>query len=514
MSLQKTRWSLVVVALLAVLLIGADVFAPAGLRAQQPTYGGSLTVAVPAEPPQLDPTTNAAAAIDQIVNHNIYEGLVMTDSDGSVIPGVAERWNISDDGLVYTFYLREGVTFHDGHELTAADVVYTFERNRNPETGVPHPEYYEPIESITALDDHTVRFTLSQVTPSFLAILGLGDSVVLPDGGGDELKNRPNGTGPFEFVEWVSGDHITLAKNGGYWQEGVPYLDRVVFKFVPDPSAALAALRAGDVDVVVRMDAAGALTIMDAPGLKVVSGPQNLVQIMAINNQREPFDDVRVRQAIAYAINKEEVIEGSMFGFGSPIGSHLTPSSPYYIDLNWMYPHNPERAKALLKDAGYPNGFEATLKLPQPYDVHIKTGEVIADQLARVGITLNLEIIEWGRWLDEVYSNGDYDLTVIGHIGKMDPAADLSGYSPERPDYYFRRGWEDPRLNELMERGSVTADFEERLKIYAVVQYILAEEEVNYFIQDPHQLVGMADGVQGFEIYPIYVADVTHVYKD
>lgn len=473
-----------------------------------------LVVAVPAEPPELDPTTNAAAAIDQIVNHNIYEGLVMIDSKGNIIPGLAESWDISEDGLVYTFYLRRGVKFHDGHELTAADVVYTFERNRNPETGVPHPEYYSPIEGIEALDDYTVQFTLSKVTPQFLTTLGLGDSVVLPSGAADELRNQPNGTGPFKFVEWVAGDHITLAKFEDYWQEGIPYLDEVVFKFIPDPSAALAALQAGDVDVVVRMEAAVALAVRDTPGLKVVSGPQNLVQIMAINNSREPFNDVRVRRAIAYAINKDEVIQGTMFGYGTPIGSHLTPVSPYYIDLNWMYPYDPGRAKALLAEAGYPEGFAATLRLPQTYALHIRTGEIIADQLARVGIEVRLEIIEWGRWLEEVYKNADYDLTVIGHIGKMDPAADMTGYGPERPDYYFRRGWDNPWLDKLMELGASTADFEERLKIYAVVQYIIAEEAVNYFIQDPHQLVGMAENVQGFEIFPIYVADVTHVYKD
>lgn len=512
--MKLVKFTLMVVLLAAPLLGGLNLYGLESAQAQGPVYGGTLRVAVPAEPPQLDPTTNAAAAIDQIVNHNIYEGLVVIDSKGNIVPGLAESWDISDDGLVYTFYLRKGVKFHDGHELTAADVIYTFERNRNPETGVPHPEYYATIESIEALDDYTVQFTLSKVTVQFLATLGLGDSVVLPNGAGEELKNQPNGTGPFKFVEWVAGDHITLERFEDYWQRDIPYLDEVVFKFIPDPSAALAALQAGDVDVVVRMDAAAALTISDTPGLKVVSGPQNLVQIMAINNSREPFNDVRVRRAIAYAINKDEVIQGSMFGYGTPIGSHLTPVSPYYIDLNWMYPYDPEKAQELLAEAGYAGGFEATLRLPQPYALHIKTGEIIADQLERVGIKLNLEIVEWGCWLEEVYRNADYDLTIIGHIGKMDPSADMSGYGPEKPEYYFRRGWDNPWLDKLMELGVSTANFQERLKIYAIVQYIIAEEAVNYFIQDPHQLVGMAENVQGFEIFPIYVADVTHVYKD
>lgn len=483
------------------------------LSESQPASVSRLIVAVPAEPPQLDPTTNAAAAIDQIVNHNIYEGLVMFDSKGNIVPGLAESWEISDDGLVYTFHLHHGVKFHDGHELTAADVVYTFERDRNPKTGVPHPEYYSTIESIEALDNYTVQFTLSKVTAPFLSTLGLGDSIILPNGGSEELKNHPDGTGPFKFVEWVPGDHITLQKFEDYWQEGVPYLDEVVFKFIPNPSTALAALKAGNVDVVVRMEISSALSLKDTPGFKIVSGPQNLVQIMAINNSRKPFDDIRVRHAIAYAINKKEVIQGSMFGYGTPIGSHLTPVSPYYINLNWMYPYNPDKARELLAEAGYPNGFEATLKLPQPYDIHIKTGEIIADQLEKVGIKLNIEIIEWGRWLDEVYKNADYDLTIIGHIGKMDPAADMSGYGPSRPDYYFRRGWDNPWLDKLMELGESTANFQERLKIYSIVQYIIAEEAVNYFIQDPHQFVGMAEDIQGFEVFPIYVADVTHVRK-
>lgn len=507
---------LVVTLLMALISVSLGTFL-SGTQAEEPVYGGTLIVAESAEPPGLDPTTNAAAAIDRIVNHNLFEGLVMVDPKGNIVPGLAERWEISANGLEYTFYLRSGVKFHDGRPLTAADVKYTIERDQDPETGHPHPEYYADIAEIEIVDDLTIKFKLSKISPALLSNLALGDSIIVPQGAGDELKSHPIGTGPFQFVEWVRGDHVTLARFEDYYGKDdqgrpLPYLDKVIFRFIPDPSAALAALRAGDVDAILLSGEQVPIVEAD-PNLKIVSGPQNLVQIMAINNSRKPFDDVRVRRAISYAIDKEAVIEGSVAGYGTPIGSHMTPVNRFYVDVNWMYPYDPEKAKELLAAAGYPDGFKATLRLPEPYLVHQWTGEIIADQLSRVGIELELEIIEWGRWLDEVYSKADYDLTIIGHIGKMDPAAMLSGYSPKRPNYYFRRGYENPWLDKLMEEGELTSNFEKRKEIYADVQHIIAADAVNYFIQDPHVIRGLWKNVENFQIFPIYVDDVTKVYK-
>ena len=516
------RWSLLIILLLGTVLLASGTLsgsgsASASASAEQPVYGGTLVVAEMAEPPGLDPTTNPAAAIDRILQHNLYEGLVKIDPQGNILPALAEEWEVSPDGLEYTFHLRRGVKFHNGRELVAEDIKFTFERAMDPETGHPHPEYYANVAEIEVLDKYTVRFRMKAPTPGFLYYLTEGDSIIVPEEAVETLASQPIGTGPFKFVEWVRGDHVTLERFEDYYgtdAQGnkLPYLDRVIFKFIPDPSAALAALQAGNVDVII-LTGENVPVVEADPNLKIVSGPQNLVQIMAINNAREPFDDLRVRQAICHALDRERIIEGAMFGYGTPIGSHLTPVSPYYADMLWVCEYDPERAKELLAEAGYPEGFKAKVKLPQPYEPHIRTGEIIADQLREVGIELELEIIEWGRWLSEVYTNADYDLTVIGHIGRLDPAAMLSGYSPARPDYYFRRGYSNPELDELMIKGETTVNEAQRRVIYTIVQWILAKDAVNYFIQDPHLIMAMQKDVENWRIFPIYIDDVTEVYR-
>ncbi len=468
----------------------------------------SIVIAVPDEPPCLDPTTNAAAAIDQILNQNVYEGLVRVNPKGEIEPALAESYEVSSDGLTYTFHLRHGVLFHNGEPFTAKDVLATFTRDMNKEYGHPHPEYYAHIKKIETPDPYTVIFHLDQVDAAFISLLALGDSVILPANLPSDIKNHPVGTGPFKFVEWKLGDHLTLARFPKYYQKGVPKLDRVTFRFMPDQASALAALLSGGVDIVARVSAEIALGVKDNQQITTVAGPQNLVQLLAINNARVPFNDLRIRQAIAYALNRSEIIQGSMFGYGTPIGTHLTPANPYYVDLTGLYPYDPSKARALLAAAGYPNGFSTTLTLPQNYAIHVRTGEIIADQLSRVGIKAKIELIDWGQWLSRVYHQADYDLTVIGHIGKLDPGLMLTGYSRERKDYYFRRGYDNPKLDDLLDLGMRTLDKAKRKKIYAQAEEIIARDVVNYFIQDPDQIFLLKKGITGFSLYPIYLINV------
>lgn len=472
----------------------------------------SMVIAVPDEPPSLDPTTNAAAAIDQILNQNVYEGLVRADQNGNIEPALAESFEVSGDGLTYTFHLRRGVLFHDGEPFTANDVVATFTRDMDKEYGHPHPEYYADIKSINAPDQYTVVFHLDRVDAAFISLLALGDSVILPADLPPDIKNHPVGTGPFKFVEWKLGDHLTIARFSAYYREGVPKLDKVTFRFMPDQASGLAALLSGGVDIVARVPAEIALGVKDNPEIETVAGPQNLVQILAINNARAPFNDLRVRQAIAYALDRDKIIQGSMFGYGTPIGTHLTPANPYYVDLTGLYPHDPDKARDLLAAAGYPNGFSTTLTLPQPYEIHVRTGEIIADQLSRIGIEAKIELVDWGQWLSRVYHQADYDLTVIGHIGKLDPGLMLTGYSGARKDYYFRRGYDNPELDALLDRGMRTLDKVKRREIYAQAEEIIARDVVNYFIQDPDQIFLLKKGISGFSLYPIYLINVTELF--
>lgn len=481
-----------------------------------PALGGTsnkgIVIAVPDEPPSLDPTTNAAAAIDQILNQNVYEGLVRVTPTGGIEPALAASFEVSSDGLTYTFHLRQEVLFHNGRPFTATDVAATFTRAMDEATGHPHPEYYAHIERIETPDPFTATFHLAQVDAAFLSLLALGDSVILPEEIPADLAHHPVGTGPFSFVAWNLGDHLRLERFVDYYLEGVSSLEEVTFRFIPDAASALAALLAGDVDLVARVPAEIALTVEDDPRFRTIAGPQNLVQLLAINNEREPFSDLRVRQAIAHALDRAAIIEGTMFGYGIPIGSHLTPASPYYIDLTGLYPYDPEQARALLTEAGYPDGFAATLTLPQIYEIHVRTGEIIADQLSRVGIDLRIELVEWGQWLSRVYSQADYDLTVIGHIGKLDPGAMLSSYGLSKERYYFRRGYDDPLLNSLLEEGRRTVDEAHRAEIYAQAQEIIARDVVNVFIQDPYQIFVMKQEIAGLQLYPIYLINVTSLF--
>jgi len=470
-----------------------------------------IIVAVPDEPPSLDPTTNASAAIDQILNQNVYEGLVRVTSSGEIEPALAESFEVAPDGKTYTFHLRQGVSFHNGDSFSASDVIATFERDMDPATGHPHPEYYAHIEQIQVPDLYTVIFRMSETNAGFLSLLALGDSVILPEEIPANLAHYPVGTGPFQFGEWVVGDHLRLERYADYYHEGVPLLEAVTFRFISDFASALAALLAGDVDVIAKVPAEIALSVEGDQRFQTIAGPQNLVQIMAINNAREPLSNLQVRQAIAHALDRDTIIEGTMFGYGIPIGSHLTPASPYYVDLTGLYPYDPEQARRLLVDAGFPNGFSATLTLPQNYEIHVRTGEIIADQLSRVGIELKIESVEWGQWLSRVYTDANYDLTVIGHIGKLDPGAMLSGYGAGNENYYFRRGYESERLNALLDGGRTTVDEERRAAIYAEVQEIIARDVVNFFIQDPYQIVILKQEITGFHLYPIYLINMTSV---
>ena len=468
-----------------------------------------IIVAVPDEPPSLDPTTNASAAIDQILNQNVYEGLVRVTPTGEIEPALAESFEVAPDGQTYTFHLRQGVSFHNGDSFTASDVVATFERDMDSATGHPHPEYYTHIEQIETPDPYTVIFRMSETNVGFLSLLALGDSVILPEEIHADLAHHPVGTGPFQFGKWVVGDHLRLERYPDYYHEGVPLLEAVTFRFISDFASALAALLAGDVDVIAKVPAEIALSVEGDQRFQTIAGPQNLVQILAINNARSPFSDVKVRQAIAHALDRNTIIEGTMFGYGQPIGSHLTPASPYYVDLTGLYPYDLEQARRLLSEAGHPDGFSATLTLPQNYEIHVRTGEIVADQLSRVGINLTIELVEWGQWLSRVYTNANYDLTIIGHIGKLDPGAMLASYGPGNESYYFRRGYENPLLDSLLDEGCITVNEERRAAIYAEIQEIIARDVVNFFIQDPYQIIIAKQEITGIELYPIYLINVT-----
>ena len=474
-----------------------------------PGMAAALVVAVSTEPPGLDPTTNAAAVIKLLLHHNVYECLVQFDAEAKLHGQLAASWDVSEDGLQYTFRIRDGVLFHDGTPCDAEAVRRSFLRTLDPQTGHPNRSFYAAVEEVIA-EGSTVRFGLKYPYAPFLSLLALGDSVVVP-AHREDLAVRPIGTGPFRFIEWRPADRLILERNAEYYVPETPQLDRVTVRFIPDPSAQLAALRAGDVDLVAEVTPEVAFALSSDARYSVISGPSNVVQIMAINNARPPLDLLDVRQAIAHALDRKAIIDQVFFGFGTPIGSHLTPAVPFYSDMTHLFPYDPGTAKQLLAQAGYAGGLSLKMVLPSNYAQHVRTGELIAAQLAAVGIRATIELVDWNTWLDRVFSKADYDLTVVGHPGRVDPALMLTGYAADRTDYYFRRGWRSEELESLLVQGAVTADPELRQEIYVRVQEILAEEVVNYYIQDMASILAMRARVTGVRVFPIYVLDLTTV---
>jgi peptide/nickel transport system substrate-binding protein len=363
-------------------------------------------------------------------------------------------------------------------------------------------------------DENTIVFILGQSYAPFLSNLAVGWAAIVPKEAVERgnFRSNPVGTGPFKFAEWVPDSHVRLVKFTDYFRKGMPYLDEVTFKVIPEDTVRLVNLQTGQVDVVDSILPQKASQVDKMPGLMIVSAPSNAIQIMAVNNARPPFNDIRVRRAINYAIDKKGVIEGAQWGYGTPIGSHMSPVSEYYIDLAERYPYDPAKAKELLTEAGYPNGFKTTIALPQPYDFHIRNGEVIADQLKKVGIEAKLEIVEWASWLSNIYfGNHDYYLTTIGHTGRLDPDPFLNRYATGSRENYM--SYRNPRYDELIKEGVSTADPKRRKEIYAEVQRILADDAVAVYLLAPMSLVAMRENVQGWNIYPIDIYDLRTVYK-
>ncbi len=425
------------------------------------------------EPPHLDPTSAAAGAIDQVLYANVFEGLTRFGPDGSVQPGLAASWTISDDGLSYTFQLREGVTFHDGTTFEASDVVFSLDRARAEDSTNAQKALFAGIERVEALGDSSVRIYLAAPQGNFLFNLAWGDAVmVAPESIGD-IKNLPIGTGAFRFEQWRRGDQISLTRNADYWGEAAS-LEAATFKFISEPTAAYAAMLAGDIDAFYSYPAPENLAQFERdPRFTVLSGNTEGETILAMNNQQAPFDDIRVRKAVSHAIDRQAIIDGAMFGYGTPIGSHFAPHNPDYVDLTANAAFDPALARDLLAQAGYAEGFSTTLKLPPPSYAR-RGGEIIAAQLREVGIEAEISFLEWAQWLEQVFRGYDYGLTIVSHTEPMD----INIYA--RPDYYFQ--YDNPDFQALIETLAVQSDPAARSALLAQAQTTIAEDFVNGYL--------------------------------
>jgi len=487
-------------------LLAAAAMAVVPLAGHAQAKKDSLVLAMALEPtPGLDPTAGAASAIAEIVLYNVFETLTKIGSDGKVTPLLAESWEISPDLKTVTFKLRKGVKFQNGEPFNAQTVKFAFERAAGEKSTNKDKRLFQSMEFVKPVDDATVVVAMKTIEPNLLFLLGQATAIMVEPKSVETNATQPVGTGPFKLENWAKGSSVTLVRWPGYRNAASIKLAKVTFRFISDPAAQVAALLAGDVDVFPRVAAARSLEQIKADGrFQVLVGGTQAKTILAINNKRPPLNDVRVRRAIAAAIDRKAVIEGAGDGLGAPIGSHYVPGALGYIDTTGINPFNIEKSKALLKEAGVKLPLELSLKLPPPSYAR-QGGEVIAAELAKVGIVAKIENVEWAQWLDAVYGKKNYDLTIVSHVEPFD----LGNFA--KPDYYW--GYDNPAFNKLYEQINNAPTTAERARLLGEAQKMIANDAVAAYLYQPQFLTVANKRVKGIgKDMPIFDNDLSLMY--
>ncbi|QRM28008.1 ABC transporter substrate-binding protein [Microvirga sp. VF16] len=472
-----------------------------------PAYAAktSLVVGMPIEPPGLDPTVAAPVAIREVTWVNLYEGLVRIDRTGKVQPLLAKSWEVSPDGLTYTFRLQEGVKFHDGSAFDSADVKFAFDRARDPKSTNAQKQIFAPIASIETPDPATVVIKLKETSGNFLYYLGWGDAVIVAPETAENNKANPVGTGPFKFKSWTRGDRVELVRNPDYWQKDKIKLDSVTFRFINDAQAQVAALKAGDVDAFSNLGAPELFAEFQKDSrFKAVAGNTEGEIVAGLNSAKKPFDDVRVRRALMHAVDRKALVEGAYSGFGQPIGSFFSPNHPAFVDTTNIVAYDVEKAKALLKEAGYGNGLSITIKSPQMAYAS-RSAELLSAMMSEVGVDLKIIPTEFpAKWIEEVFKNKDYDVTIVSHTEPLD--IDIFA----RDNYYFN--YKNDKFKAALAEAAKTTDEKARYAKYAEAQKILAEDVPALFLFQLPKLGVWNAKVKGlWENSPIPSNDVTEV---
>jgi len=457
-------------------VVAAFVGAPLPVLAQ--VKKDSVVMAMTLEPTGLDPTTAAAAAIAEVTLYNVYETLTKINEDSSVSPLLAESWQVSPDLKTYTFKLRQGVKFQNGEPFDSAAVKFSFERAAATTSTNKDKAVFQGFESVTAPDADTVVLTLKYSEPNLLFLMGQATAAIVEPKSASTDATQPVGTGPYTLGAWAKGSSITLNKWPDYRNAAAVKLAKVTIRFISDPSAQVASLLSGDVDAFPRVAAARSLAQFKSdPRFSVLIGGSKAKTIVTINNKKKPLDDVRVRRAILAAIDRKAMIEGAADGLGTPIGSFYVPGSLGYVDTTDINPYDPEKAKKLLAEAGITTPLELSIKLPPPPYAR-QGGEVLAAQLAKVGIVAKIENLEWAQWLAQVFNGAhNYDLTIVSHVEPFD----LVKFT--EANYYF--GYHSDAFDRLYQSIVTTPGEAERAKLLGDAQRMLATDAAAGFLYQP-----------------------------
>ncbi|PWW48649.1 peptide/nickel transport system substrate-binding protein [Melaminivora alkalimesophila] len=466
----------------------------------QGTKKDSLTLAMTLEPPGLDPTAGAASSIAEVTLYNIYETLTKINADGSVSPLLAEGWEISPDLKTYTFRLRKGLKFHNGEPFNAESVKFSFDRAGGEKSTNKDKRTFANLTT-QVVDEHTVVLLNKEVDPDLLFLLGQATAIIVEPKSADTNASKPVGTGPYQLGAWSRGASVSLVAWPEWRDASSIRIRRATFRFIPDPAAQVAALLAGDVDVFARVTPRSMAQFKGNPRFQTLISGSRAKTILAINNAREPLQDVRVRRAITAAIDRKAVIQGAADGLGVPIGSHYVPGAFGYVDTTAINPYDPDKARRLLAEAGVKTPLTLTVTLP-PAPYARQGGEVIAAQLAKVGIQLKLQNVEWAQWLSGTYGNKNYDLTIISHVEPFD----LGNFA--KPDYYW--GYRSEKFDQLYEQIKNATRPADRARLLGEAQRLLAEDCVHAFLYQPQWVTVAAKGVQGlWKDMPIFVNDLS-----
>jgi peptide/nickel transport system substrate-binding protein len=458
-----------------------------------------LEFALSGNPDTLDPHKTTGTLTFQVLR-SVYDTLVEPNRNGEIVPALAKAWEVSDDRTRWTFRLREGVRFHNGDRFTAADVKATLDRIMADETGSPNAAEYSAISEVRIPDEHTVVLELSEPYAPLLATLASGWSAIMPEeliDSGHDFASKPVGTGPFTFEEWVRDTRIELSRNERYWMKGHPKVGGVNINIITENAVRVQGLITGDLDIVDTVNDTDLPRLRSNPNTKVERYLSGLVLVLAMNTDREPLSELPVRQAIAHAIDKQAALDAA-YGGGKVVHTFMDYSDPYYSESEPTYPHDPDQARELLREAGYGDGPELQMAVPQNYEAHVAGAEVYQEMLSEVGIDVQLRQVDWSTWLSDVYRGGNFDLTVIGHTGKLDPDGRLRTFITD--DNYV--GFSTERLSGVLERARRVVDVEKRKELYAEALGIFAEKVPHVYIGSPYIYVGMREEVSGFHVDP------------
>lgn len=474
----------------------------------EPVKGGEITVGIAQDlDDSLDPHQTVAAGTREVL-FNIFEGLVKPNSDGEMIPAVAEKYTLSEDGTTYTFTLREGVKFHNGQTVTAEDVVYSINRCAAVPEGQEKPlvAAFSAVKSVEALDEKTVAVTIAQRDLEFISYM---TAAIIP-ADYENQDTAPVGTGPFRFVSRTPQQDFVMERFEDYW--GAPaWLDKVTYKICENADALVMNLNGGSIDLCAHLTSAQASQLNQS--FQVLEGTMNLVQAIYLNNQAKPFDNQLVRQALCYAIDRQGIMDMVADGHGTAVGSSIYPAFTKYFlpELVNKYPHDVAKAKELLAQAGYPDGFDMTISVPNNYQPHMDTAEVVAEQLREAGINVTIQPVEWSTWLDTIYNGRQFQATVVGvDAANMTARAMLERFTSDYGKNFIN--YNNPAYDALFQQAINAQDEATQTDLYKQMETMLADTAANVYIQDLCDLVAMRQDLGGLKFYPIYVLDLSTVY--